>query len=686
MGKGSRVQRGQAIVMIALMLVVLFGFLGLALDGGRGYVDRRLMQAAVDAAALAAAYDYMNQTDYAQAEQAATNQFANNQRLYTAPSCTGYGTLSASCVFGDSTNQVLTVVAADHSLAGVTFTATAVHQVPVTVMQVLGSGPTMRVGATATAVARRADTNGTAILTLSPDGCPGGSNSLTFQGNSITTVTGDIWSNGNIFDQSGAAGGSVNGNVFDICPAPPAPLTPPKWSITGAQANGFNIPDPNYALPPINATSQTWNSTTRSVEQPGTYNADPHLSGGAGCYFLAAGVYNFKGGLTQLGGFISNELRPPDEPNLTSTTSALTGTITSIPVVALQVAVPGNSTVTVGGQAFTVTSAGAATGAASIPVASQTVSGTIATGSVVVTRARALRQFWDMNGVGCGSSFSLAALGSTGFSSGAYSVEVTAVRWEANGVPNCSGPASPACYERESAPSMCRTVTLASSGNIKVSVTTDPGADDFKVYLATNATCTGLTYCTHTGTGNSNVTISSCPTGQPSPPDVQRPPLASTLPNTNPVAATPPRGDLANEGHCVDTSTGSDISCPGPWTPGAVVLYLPSGGCVDLHGGGDSYLFSGYQYQRVLLYEPGPEQSSQPNTCSNNVNGNGFTSLIGMFYVPAASVTINGNNTYQATIAGGVVAWTAAITGTGGVAITADPTLPTFPSTVRLIQ
>src|SRR5207247_971974 len=272
--------------MIALMLVVLFGFLGLALDGGRGYVDRRLMQAAVDAAALAAAYDYMNQTDYAQAEQAATNQFANNQRLYTAPSCTGYGSLSASCVFGDSTNQVLTVVAADHSLAGVTFTATAVHQVPVTVMQVLGSGPTMRVGATATAVARRADTNGTAILTLSPDGCPGGSNSLTFQGNSITTVTGDIWSNGNIFDQRGAAG-----------------------------------------------------------------------------------VYNFKGGLTQLGGFIRNELRPPDEPNLTSTTSALTGTITSIPVVALQVAVPGSSTVTVGGQAFTVTSAGAATGAASIPVA-----------------------------------------------------------------------------------------------------------------------------------------------------------------------------------------------------------------------------------------------------------------------------------------------------------------------------
>ena len=44
----SRTQRGQAIVMIGLVIVVLFGFVGLALDGGRAYLDRREMQAAVD--------------------------------------------------------------------------------------------------------------------------------------------------------------------------------------------------------------------------------------------------------------------------------------------------------------------------------------------------------------------------------------------------------------------------------------------------------------------------------------------------------------------------------------------------------------------------------------------------------------------------------------------------------------
>ena len=682
-----RGQTGQAIVLVALILVALFGLLGLAMDGGRGYLDRRGMQASVDAASLAAAYNYMNNSSYTLAEQAATSQFANNQRLYVAPTCSGYGTVNVTCTFGDATGQVLTINVVDHSLAGVTFAVSATHQIPVTVMQVLGASA-MNVGATATAVARRPGTNGAAIQTLAPYGCPGGGNSLTFQGSSTTTVVGDVWSNGNIFEQSGSAGGSVNGNVIDICPAPPSPLTLPKWTVSGSQVNGFNIPDPGYASPPIDATSRTWSSSSGSVELPGTYASDPHLGGGAGCYFLGGGEYDFKAGFTILGGFISNELRPPDEPYLTATTATLSGTITSIPVSALTVAVSANSTVRLGDQTFTVSSAGAAVGATSIPVSSQAVSGTIASGTVVVTMSRAGTQFWDENGVGCASSFSLTTQGSSGFSPGSYSVEVTAVRWEPNGVSSCSGSPSPTCYVRESAPSMCRTVTLASSKNIKVAVTNDPGAQDYNVYLAQNGTCTGLAYCTHTGSGgSSNVTFNSCVTGtQPSPPDQQRLPLAGGLPNTNPAAGSPPRGDLANEGHCVDPTTGNGAACPAAWTPGAIVLYFPSGGCLDLHGGADSYVFSGYQYNRNLIFEPGPEQSSTPNTCSNTINGHGFTSLIGIVYAPAAGVQINGSNSYQATIAGGVIAWTATITGNGAVAIIADPTLRAFPSAVRLIQ
>jgi len=690
-----RSSSGQAIVIVALVIVVMFGFLGLAVDGGRAYLDRRGLQAAVDSAALGAAFNYMNNADYTAAEQAATGLYANNEGLYMSPTCAGYGTVSVTCTFDDPTSHVMSIAVVNKSIAGVTFTVTGRHTITASIMQVLGS-TSMPIAATATALARRAGTNGAAIQTLAPAGCGGnGGQSLTFQGSSQTYVTGDIWSNGSIFDNSAVAGGSVNGNVIDICGTPPALNTPSPWTVSGTQANGWTMPDPGYPMPALNTDSQTWNSASGSVEQPGTYNADPKLTASAGCYFLAGGVYDFNGGFTQNGGFVSNELRPPDEPALAGTTAALSGSISAIPVTALAAAVPGGSTVSIGNQAFTVTAAGAASGATSIPITASSVTGTIATGSTVVTMARSPKQFWDSNGVGCGSTFTVAANGSSSNNlSGTWSVQLTAMRWEPNGVPSCTGPATPTCYLRETAPSMCKTVALGASGVIKVSVTADPGAQYYGVYLAQNASCTGLAYVTSfANTGSSSVTINSStfpagwPTGQPSPPDPEGLPLASGLPNASPPAGAPPRGDMANEGHCADPTTGANASCPGTWTPGAIVLFIPSGGCIDLHGKGDIYVFSGFQYNRVMLFEPGPLQSSQPNTCTgNNVNGNGYTSLIGIFYMPAASVTINGNSAYQATIAGGVIAWTASIIGTGNVAILADPTLRKWPSTVRLTQ
>ena len=684
----NRNQRGQAIVMVALIIVVLFGFLGLAMDGGRGYLDRRSLQASVDAASLAAAYNYMNTIDPAQAEQAATNEYANNQRLYNPPyppSCTGIGTANVLCLFGDPTNQVLTIAMVSHSIAGVTFKVTATHQIGVTVMQAVGVGSTMNIGATATALARKSGTFGAAIQTLAPFGCGSfGGSSLTFQGNSTTLVTGDIWSNGNIFDNSAAAGGSVTGNVVAICPNSPFLNTPTPWTVSGSQANGWNMPDPNYTMPIIDSTPRTWNASNGSTEMPGTYANDPGLPASSGCYFLAGGVYDFAAGFTDNGGFVSNELRPPDEPFITTSSAAMSGTVTSIPVPALAVGIPANSPIWVAGQAFTVTSA-AALGATSIPIQSTVLGAAIASGSTVISTARSNHQFWDANRGTCGSTFSLSSPGSGSLAAGSYSVELTATRYESTTSSSCSAQ-GPNCYLRESAPSMCRTINLSTSGNLKIDVTSDPGATDFNVYLAQNSTCTGLTFCSRLGSG----TVSNCTAGGAVPPDPERPPLAPSLPNTDPAVGAPPSGDLGNESHCVNSS-GTNVACPNAWTPGAVELVMPgvtgSMPCLNLRGQGDIYVFSGYQYSRVVLYQPGPEQSSVPNTCGNNkVNGNGFTSLIGILYLPAASVTINGNSAYQATIAGGVIAWTATIIGNGTVAITADPTLRSWPSTVRLIQ
>ena len=685
------------------MIVVLFGLLGLAIDSGRAYLDRRHLQAAADAAALAAAYTYMNTSDYAQAEQKAVDTYAGDEALYGAPTCAGIGTASASCTFGDPSGHALTISVTNRTIAGVSFTATGRHSMAVAIMQVLGAGPTLSLAASATAVARRAGTHGAAILTLSPNGCGGnGGQSLTFQGSSRTYVTGDIWSNGSVFDNSAAAGGAVDGNVVDVCGTPPALNTPAPWTVTGAQANGWTMPDPGYPMPPLNADSRTWNGTSGSVEQPGTYTADPSLSASAGCYFLAGGVYDFKAGFTQNGGFVSNQLRPPDEPEMaaagqpltTTTTQAISsGGVSSISVAPLTAAIPGSTTISVAGQTFTVGTAGAISGATSIPLArNQSAGAAIPSGSFLSVRAA--NQFWDSNKTNCGGTFAVLPNGSsTNNLSGTWSVELTAVRWEPNGVASCSA-LSPTCFLRESAPSMCKTVTLGSSGVIKVSATNDPGAQYFNVYLAENDSCSGLAYVTtFQSTGSSSVTINSgtfpagWPSGAAAPPDQEGLPPANGLPNATPPAGIPPRGDLANEGHCVNTTSGANQSCPSSVTPGAIVLFIPSGGCVDLHGKGDIYVFSGYQYHRVVLFEPGPEQASQPNACATNtVNGNGFTSLIGIFYMPAASVAINGNSAYQATIAGGVIAWTASVIGTGNVAITADPTLRAWPPSVTLTQ
>jgi hypothetical protein len=98
------------------------------------------------------------------------------------------------------------------------------------------------------------------------------------------------------------------------------------------------------------------------------------------------------------------------------------------------------------------------------------------------------------------------------------------------------------------------------------------------------------------------------------------------------------------------------------------------------------YLYSGQQYGHILLYEPGPEQTPPPNTCSNSIAGHGVTSLLGIFYMPAADVTITGSSGYLSTIAGGVIAWTVTINGNGSVSITGDPNLGTWPPAVHLTQ
>jgi hypothetical protein len=700
-------QRGQAIVLVALIIVVLFGFLGLAIDGGRGYVDRRQMQASVDAGALAAAYTYVNTTNFAQAEQAGSALYATNERL-PSPTCTGYGTLSVACSFGDPTGQTLSITAVDRGIAGVSFTLQGSHAIPVTLMQVLGSGSSMGISAIATAVARLPSANSAAIQTLSPDGCSGGGFSFRITGTGAANVVGDIWSNGSI-TSNGSATAYVAGDAVDICPPIPPPIN--GFTVTGQQTNGWTLQDPGFPLPSLNLNPQTWGPSDYNVlRSPGTYASDPKISGSAYCYFLDGGVYTWAQGLTINGGFLSNELRPPDEPSLTATTAMLVGSVTSIPVTALTAAVAGGSAVIINGQAFGVAAAGAVTGATAIPVNATSIGTPIVSGSTVVTMTRAASQFWDTNGVGCSGSFTLSTAGAGGnpaVTPGTYGVEVTAVRWAPQPPsPSCSGPASATCFMRESAPSACKLVTVPAGRVVNVSVSNVPGAMEYHVYVSSS--CSGpfryvgtpitnaVTENNKTGLGTVSQTFNGNswpPSSGVAPPDPEGPPPAgSGLPNSDPGPNTvPATADRANENQCVN-SAGTRVTCPvkltaGYITPGAVEFYLPGpSAALGLAGGASAYLFSGQQYRRILVYEPGRLQSSTPNTSSNTVAGGSGTSLLGIFYMPAADITITGSSKYTSTISGGVIAWTATINGNGTVSIVGDPSLRTWPGWVALTQ
>src|SRR5713226_10611620 len=81
-----KLQEGQAIVLIALLILVLFAMLGLAIDSGRAYVDKRDLQTAVDAAALAAGDWYENYGDLTGSTLPQSKQiYETDLHLYAAP-------------------------------------------------------------------------------------------------------------------------------------------------------------------------------------------------------------------------------------------------------------------------------------------------------------------------------------------------------------------------------------------------------------------------------------------------------------------------------------------------------------------------------------------------------------------------------------------------------------------------
>jgi len=713
-------QSGQAIVLVALLILVLFGMLGLAIDSGRAYVDRRDQQAAVDAAALAAGDWYENYNSlYGSTLPNAKAVYQANLHMYAGPSTDSDTTafVGVSGALQQDTDVVtyangytLTIVATNTQFNGYQFSFTSTHQLPLAFMQLFGGNPNITISATATAIVGN-QRQTPALLTLSTGGC-----SLNLKGAATLTLLGDAYSNGtacvdaNLQEAGncyGAAGSNCSSATYYCYNSTPGfvPYAPPcnPGDTQGAPVvPAPTLPDPGYlanSVPYYDAFGfQSPPGASRGTYRemsPGEY-AGWHPSGGTGCVFLDPGVYDWSGTFKNdaSNSLFSNELKPPAEE---------------------------------------LYSAPGTTNLAGI-------------------------QFWNQNGANCAGQFTVTVNTASGYGmkhggigSGNWGVELTSGRFDTFIDPTI-GPnpcfASPGC-RRESAPSECQSVSTADIKDqvLDIAVTVNsPGAQYYYVYINPNgcdgnpnnfafvdrflapgwadaggppAVATGpfpnggagtiLTNgkngypCLAPGHTVCSITASSLtPTALcfaqsrtancQTPDDEIAPQCFSSCPpppgllsqeNAPFSLEYPPYtgGDVSNENYCRVSANPGDPAAPcatAKITPGAVEFYFQPGACLDQEAQGATYIFSGLQYNWIVIYAPAS------NTCSNTMNGGSATQFIGTIYTPGANWTINGGN--RSPLAGQVICYTASVSGSAAVGIDFNPNYSPAPPAARLIN
>lgn len=283
-------EHGQALVIIALAAVVLFGFAALSIDGSRVFSDRRHAQNAADTSVLDAALAKTRGGNW-QTEglaRAASNSYDNN---LTTNTVTFYSPPIDGNYMGNPEYVQVKIVS----------------HVSTTFARVIGIAQmTNRVNAIARAVPGIISPMfaGNAVVGLAPHECK----AIMYQGNANTTVIGSgifvnsDCSNSAFFNNSSSAnltapclqsvgGITANSNAINI---------PSGCVSTGATP--YNFPPDNMVFPNVVCPSGT--SQNGSTLNPGTYsghfppNGVTHLNGGVYC---VNGDFRVNGGDTLTG-------------------------------------------------------------------------------------------------------------------------------------------------------------------------------------------------------------------------------------------------------------------------------------------------------------------------------------------------------------------------------------------------
>lgn len=316
--KQKRHGRGQAVIMVTVMLVPMLGLAGMVTDVGWAYFERQAAQAAADAAALGAVRVAM--INSGGSVSCGSNSVVCTSS-YTCPNPLPAQTasnLQDGCYFandngfavttGGSQNVVMssgTKANAPNGLNVVYWaTATVGASLPPMFSVVFGH-TTLSVNAAATAAVLPGGGGGPCVYLMDPTGI-----SMTFSGSagihsncgidiSSSNANSVLWSGTPSITVTGGAGVDMAGGCLPNCSIiSPSPTTVAQSAITDPLAS---LPTPTPSTPYQDASGPIVLSGSQSVTlNQGTYEHGITASG-SGTITMNPGLYIFLGGITTSG-------------------------------------------------------------------------------------------------------------------------------------------------------------------------------------------------------------------------------------------------------------------------------------------------------------------------------------------------------------------------------------------------
>jgi hypothetical protein len=285
-------EHGQAIILIAFILIALFAFGALAIDGGRIYAERRRLQSAADAAAMAAANaaangDMVPAVVNAALDQAALNDVVDNDAAVNPAK-------NVDVIVNNPPATGPYAGNADYYQVVVRTTQ------PATLAAIFNPGTsTIEASAVSHVIQARTIAGDSALQSLVPTG----SGIIIGSGTTKTTVTltgGDIASNSGVTKNSKSVITVTQGKVFskgtwtNTTSVSPVPLqNQPAVDVTG-------ILQP--VCPTNHFTTNAYVNPTTTVLKPGYYDHEVWLGVSGRSYKLNPGVYCFNNGLVVTNG------------------------------------------------------------------------------------------------------------------------------------------------------------------------------------------------------------------------------------------------------------------------------------------------------------------------------------------------------------------------------------------------